>query len=182
MIYRITFMSDEVDNFKRVFEIDADATFLDLHKAIINAVNYPDDQMTSFFLCNDDWEKEQEITLVEMPSSPEYDNYVMESTTLSELITELHQKLYYIFDQMYERGFFGELTSIKAGKLKEPQCVVSEGKAPKQLQEVDPLTAPAKGGKDIDLDEDFFGDSEFDDDELDADGFGDMNFDDNSLF
>lgn len=181
MIYRFTFMSEEIDDFKRVFEIDSEATFLELHKAILKAVNFPDDQMTSFFLCNDDWEKVQEITLVEMPSTAEYDNRVMESTIINELITELNQKIFYIFDQMYERGFFGELTSIKAGNLKNPKCVVSEGKAPKQLQEVDPINTNAKGN-DIDLDEDFFGDSQFDDEELDPEGYGDMDFDNNSLF
>ena len=54
MIYRINFSCEEGDpNFRRVFEADADATFLDLHNAILKSVGYPDDQMTSFFMCNE---------------------------------------------------------------------------------------------------------------------------------
>lgn len=179
MIYRITFLSDEMENFKRVYEIDSEATFLDLHKAILASVGYPDNQMTSFFLCNERWEKEQEITLVEMESSYEYDNMVMEDTKIGDLLTDAHQKLLYVFDPMFERSFFGELTSIKAGSLDKVACVKKEGKAPQQLKTEDsPLTA----AKDIDLDEDFYGDSQYDSDELDSEGFGDMNFDDSSLF
>ena len=58
MIYKITFSCDEVDGFRRVFEADSDATFLELHTAILKSVNFPDDQMTSFFICDEDWEKE----------------------------------------------------------------------------------------------------------------------------
>ena len=69
MIYQIKFSCDEVDDFRRVYEADSEATFLELHQAILKSAGYPDDQMTSFFMCNDRWEKGQEVTLVEMGSS-----------------------------------------------------------------------------------------------------------------
>lgn len=62
MIYRFTIISDEVDDFVREIQIDPEATFFDLHEAILKAANYTNDQMTSFFICDDDWEKEKEIT------------------------------------------------------------------------------------------------------------------------
>ncbi len=74
MIYTLTFSSEEVENFRLVFTADSDSSFLDLHKAILAAAKYSDDQMTSFFMCNDRWEKEQEVTLIEMGSNFEYDN------------------------------------------------------------------------------------------------------------
>ena len=84
MIYRLTFSCEEGDpNFRRVFEADADATFQDLHEAILKSVGYPNDQMTSFFMCNDEWEKGQEVTLVPMDSNFEYDNMVMNETRVS---------------------------------------------------------------------------------------------------
>ena len=78
MIYKFTVLSDEIDNFVRIIKIDPEATFLDLHNAILKSVNYEANQMTSFFICSDDWEKGQEVTLIEMDSSSEYDNLVME--------------------------------------------------------------------------------------------------------
>lgn len=180
MIYKITFLSDESDSFKRVFEADSEATFLDLHKALIESVKFPDDQMTSFFICNDRWEKEQEITLIEMESSFEYDNMTMENTRLSELLTDEHQKLLYVFDPMFERSFFGELSAIIASKSRTGvECTESKGKAPKQLETEDILNVKSR---DLDLDDDFYGSDEYDTEELDPEGFGDMNFDDSSLF
>ena len=58
MVYRFTIISDEVDNFRREIQIDSEATFLDFHRAILKSAGYPDDQMTSFFICDEDWEKE----------------------------------------------------------------------------------------------------------------------------
>ncbi len=183
MIYRFTFSCEEGDpNFRRVFEADADATFLQLHEAILKSVDYPDDQMTSFFICNDEWEKGQEVTLVEMESNFEYDNMVMNETRLSDLIEEVGQRLIYIFDPMFERYFFGSLKEIKPGTMNGVECVESKGKAPKQLKSEDPLAGlGSKGG-----DDDFLFDDEFKDEydlgDIDMEGFQDLSFDDGTMF
>ena len=184
MVYKFTFSCEEGDpNFRRVFEADADATFLDLHEAILKSVGYPDDQMTSFFLCNDEWEKGQEVTLVEMDSNFEYDNMVMNETRLSDLLEEVGQRLIYIFDPMFERYFFGSLKDIKPGSMNGVECVESKGKAPKQLKSDDPL-AGVGGGKGGD--EDFMFDDEFKDEldlgDIDYEGFQDLSFDDGTMF
>lgn len=185
MIYKITFMNDEVDSFKRVFEADADASFLDLHKAILASCGYADDQMTSFFLCNHEWEKEQEVTLIEMPGTYEYDNMTMEETRLSDLLLEAKQRLIYIFDPMMERYFFGSLTSILPGSMVGVELKESKGKAPKQLKEDDALNIAATSTKD-DLgfgeDEDFYGSSQYDTEDLDMEGFQDLSFEDGTMF
>ena len=184
MIYQITFSCEEGDNFRRVFEADSEATFLDLHKAILASVKYPDDQMTSFFMCNDRWEKEQEVTLVPMDSNFEYDNMVMESTRLSDLMEEQGQRLIYIFDPMFERYFFGSLKAILPGSMEGVRCIESKGKAPQQLHTEDPMEGLiGKDGKaDWEGDEDFYGDSEYDEGDIDMESFQDLSFDDGSMF
>lgn len=57
MVYKFRIISDEVDDFLREIKIDSDASFYDLHEAILKCTNYKNDQMTSFFICDDDWEK-----------------------------------------------------------------------------------------------------------------------------
>ena len=103
MIYRFTIISDEVDDFVREIQIDPEATFLDFHEAILKSVGYTNDQMTSFFICDDDWEKEKEVTLEEMDDNPEMDSWIMKETTISELVEDEKQKLWYVFDYMTER-------------------------------------------------------------------------------
>lgn len=169
MIYRFTIISDEVDDFVREIQIDPEATFFDLHEAILKAANYTNDQMTSFFICDDDWEKEKEITLEEMDNNPEMDSWIMKETRLNELIEDEKQKLLYVFDYMTERCFFIELSEIITGKeIKGAKCTKKSGEAPKQTVDFEEMAA---GGGSLDLDENFYGDQDFDMEDFDAEGF-----------
>lgn len=56
MIYKFLIVSEEVDDFKRVIKIDSEATFKELNDAILDSVGYSHNEMTSFFICDDDWE------------------------------------------------------------------------------------------------------------------------------
>ena len=84
MVYRFTLISDEVEDFVREIKIDSEATFFEFHEAILKAAGYKDDQMTSFFICDDNWEKEQEITLEDMGGYSDEDSFIMRETVLSE--------------------------------------------------------------------------------------------------
>ena len=151
MIYRFTIISDEVDDFVREIQIDPEATFYDFHEAILKSAGYTNDQMTSFFICDDDWEKEKEITL-------------------SELVEDEKQKLLYVFDYMTERCFFIELSEIITGKeMKGAKCTKKAGEAPKQTVDFEEMAA---AGGSLDLDENFYGDQDFDMEDFDKEGFG----------
>lgn len=169
MIYRFTLISDESDEFIREIQIDPEATFYDFHEAILKSVGYTNDQMTSFFICDDDWEKEKEITLEAMDDSPEIDSWVMKETRLNDLIEDEKQKLLYVFDYMTERCFFIELTEIITGKeIKNAKCTKKTGDAPKQVMDFEEMAA-ASGS--LDLDENFYGDQDFDLEDFDTEGF-----------
>ncbi|MDR0750309.1 MAG: plasmid pRiA4b ORF-3 family protein [Tannerellaceae bacterium] len=183
MIFRFLILSDEVDNFVREIKIDSDATFLDLHNAIIESTGYTKDQMTSFFICDDDWNKKTEITLIDMGTSPEEDSYIMEDTRLEELLEDEDQKLLYVFDYLTERAFFMELKEMILRKtLNKPVCSRSEGLPPPQMINFEEADAKIPVNNDL-LGEDFYGDTEYDADELDSSGFegldsaGDNSFD-----
>ena len=172
MIYKIILLSEEVDDFKRVIAIDADATFLDLHNAILDSVGYTKDQPTSFFLCDDDWTKLTEITLIEMDTSPDEDSYIMEKTHLREGLEEEGQKFMFIFEYLTERAFFLELNEIIPSKNQsKPECIKSVGKPPVQSLSIDDFAQSIAQSADLILDENFYGDDDFDIDELDEAGF-----------
>ncbi len=175
MIYRFTIISDEADDFVREIQIDPEATFFELHEAILKSVDYKADQMTSFFICDDDWEKEKEVTLEEMDDNPEIDSWVMKETPLSELIEDEKQKLLYVFDYMTERCFFIELSEIITGKeIKAAKCTKKEGNPPKQTVDFEEM---ALTNSSMDLDENFYGDQDFDIEEFDPEGFEGLNGD-----
>jgi hypothetical protein len=169
MIFKFVIISDEVDNFFREISIDSEATFLDLNNAILESVSYTKDEMTSFFICDEDWEKNTEITLVEMDTDPAFDSWVMKDTKLSDLLEEERQKLLFVFDYLTERSFFIELIDILPQKsLAAPVCSKSEGEAPKQIATFDLFE---KENTRIETGENFYGDEEFEIDELDEEGF-----------
>lgn len=182
MIFNFRLVSDEVDNFKREIEIDADDTFLDLRNAICDAVQYDRSEMCSFFLCDDSWEKEKEITLEDMGTDSDEDTYLMNECILSDYLDDEGQKLMFVFDYMTDRAFFLQLKKIITGKsLKDPVCTLSMGKAPDQHIDMKRFEAEidAKAAKQASI-EDFgedFDEDGYNEDEFDPEGFSDLTFD-----
>ena len=169
MIYRFLILSDEVDDFRMEVQIDSEATFLDLQDTLLDTVSYSKDQITSFFICDEEWNKGTEVTLMDMDTASDMDSFVMADTKLEELLEEERQRLIFVFDNLTERAFFMELREIITGKsLDEGICTKKEGAAPQQLLDIDnSAVAAATGAGAADFfDEDFYGDSEYDEDEL----------------
>ncbi len=181
MVYKFKLVSDEVSNFSREIEIDANSSFLQLRNAILDSVDYTKDDIDSFFLCDDEWNREEEITLEDMGSSSDQDIWIMEDTPLNELIEEEGQKLVFVFDYLTERSFFMEMKEAIPGRtLSDPICTMKRGKAPLQNVNMDEfdekIDAAARKAAaltdDLDI-EDLYGDSEFNEDELGS-GFDDL--------
>lgn len=182
MVYKFRLVSDEVDNFRREIDIDADATFLTLRNAICDSVGYDKNQMNSFFLCEDGWEKDKEITLEDMGSDSSEDVYLMDECILSDYIEDEGQRMIFVFDYMTDRAFFIELKRSEPGKtLQDPICSLSMGQAPPQMVDLDEFEAKIdlKAASAADLDADFYGSDEYNADEFDPEAFDEMTFDDN---
>lgn len=170
MVYHFVILSDEVDDFRREIEIDAEATFLDLHNTIIKSCNYKNDEMTSFFICESDWTKTTEITMVDMNEDPTRESGpIMEKTHLDDMIHEEKQKVLYCFDMMCDRYLYMQLKSIevKAHKMK-PEVTLSKGTAPKQSGDLGDIFSDIENG--------MYGEDDYDPDEIDLDGY--QNLDD----
>lgn len=176
MVYRFKMVSDEVPNFSREIEIDSENTFLQLRNVILESVDFTKDELDSFFLCDEDWQKEEEITLEDMgDSSSDRDIWLMDNTPLNELIEDEGQRLIFVFDYLTERSFFLELKEIIPSRhLVDPVCTLKRGKGPRQSVNLDEFDRKieAKTQKEIDEFEidDVFAEGNFNDDELD-DGF-----------
>lgn len=179
MVYRFKLVSDEATNFAREIEIDSDSSFLQLRNAILDSVDYSKDDMDSFFLCDEDWGRQEEITLEDMGSSSDRDIWLMEDTPVGELVEDEGQKLVFVFDYLTERSFFMELKEIIPGRsLSNPVCTMKKGKAPVQKVDMDEFDAQIdavamKQAADI-LDEDFYSDGGYNPEDLE--GLDDYNF------
>lgn len=171
MIYRFKLVSDEVANFSREIEIDSEASFLQLRNAILESVGYSKDELDSFFLCDDDWQKEEEITLEDMGTASDQDVWLMETTPLNEMIEDEGQKLIFVFDYMTERSFFMEMREAIPGKnLSEPICTIKQGTAPKQVVDMEEFEKKidSKLAKDLEIGDEFYGDTQYNDEEIEG--------------
>jgi len=175
MVYKFCALSDEVDDFRREIEIDADATFLDLNKVLLKSCNYKGDLMTSFFICDEYWDKQQEITAMDMNDDPKAEPIpLMEKTHIVDMISkeeaENKAKLMFQFDSMCERSLFIQVREVTEHKhLLEPVVVVNNGKAPKQEGDIDSMFQ----GLSDDVNS-MYGDDDYDPDELDMEGYQDL--------
>ena len=174
MILKLKFISDEVDGFLREIEADGDATFLDLCKALLASCGYPDDQMTSFTLCDDEWEPRMHVTREDMGAgASDVDCYVMAETRLSEFLDDEDAHLTFAFDPFNDRKFYGTVVEVRSGSKKKVAIVRQRGEAPRQIAELDFSMPNVKAQKGTSFDDDdLYGISGgFNEDELDLEGF-----------
>ncbi len=173
MIYKFLVGSEEAENFKLEIVIDSQDTFLRLRNTILDAAGYSRNQLDSFYICDDDWEKEKEVTYIDMDTDSDEDVWIMDETPLDELLEDEGQKLKFVFDYESERYFFMVLKETVPGrKLHDPLCQRKEGKAPSETIS-DPFASMARAPKPAapqTLDEfdtsEFYGDESYNEDEL----------------
>ena len=173
MVYHFVILSDEVEDFRREIDIDAEATFQDLNDLMLKSCKYKGDLMTSFFICDEFWDKQQEITAMDMNDDPTKEGApLMAHTHLSDVITETQAKkrlnVLFEFDMMCERYLFMNLKEVREHEhLMQPVVTLEKGKAPKQEGDLDSLY------KDLDT-SDMYGEDEYNEDEIDLDGYQDL--------
>lgn len=176
MIYKLRIISDENELFTRTIEISENDTFLSLHKAIQDACDYDSAHMASFFVSDDDWDKLQQITLMDMHDE-DLKTLAMDTEPLNQHITQAGDKLIYVFDFFGDRALFITLTDIakEKAKVEYPICSHEIGNAPVQIMHDEDEFAEMFN--DLEDGEDFDEFDEFDDDEL-GEEFSEESFDD----
>ncbi len=173
MIYRFKIMSEEVNDFLRVIDIDPDATFMDLRQCVLDCVGYKDEYEDSFFICDDNWQREKEITISGRSSLSDQDDYKMNDTTLSELIEDEGEKLSFRYDNESDRELFMELKEVIFGQsVDKPSCIKRAGNAPVQIMPIEePLpntNQKSKQPMSDEIDLEFYGDEGFNDEEIES--------------
>ncbi|MDR2085318.1 MAG: hypothetical protein LBP67_10035 [Bacteroidales bacterium] len=108
--YKIRICSEENEDFLREIEILGDQNFLDLHDFIVEVCDLNGNDLASFYTCDSDWNKQTEISLLDMSideKNIEKDDdedltalpiKVMEETLIGEIIKNSGQRLLYEYD------------------------------------------------------------------------------------
>jgi hypothetical protein len=121
--------------FLREYEIDSNKTFLDFHNLIQKDLGYDSQQLASFFLTDEQWNKGLELTPIDMENDGGPAAIPMDSVKISDMLKDMKDRLLYVFDIFSDRCFFIELTDIfkPVAGIIYPRCSMSVGTPPEQL-------------------------------------------------
>jgi len=143
--YRFRILFEEQDDFLRDIEIKPGQTFKDFHDIILKSVDIEGNELASFFICDPRWNKQREITLIDMgvkePDTAFDDEderkpvkivipvMIMEDVKIREVIDDPHQRILFEYNFLNPRTFFIELMKIVDADPKKvyPVCVKKEG-------------------------------------------------------
>jgi hypothetical protein len=152
MILLFRIISDEDPDFFRDLVIEDSDTFLDFHRVLQEDLGYDPTQLASFFITNEMWEKQREITLIDMMQDPGMETLTMDEVTLGECLSEVEQRMIYVYDFFSERAFFIELIekSDQTSPRETPFVANARGEAPRQLAMDLLLDEPGEDGPDPD--------------------------------
>jgi hypothetical protein len=133
-VFKFRILLDTEGDVFRDVEIQSDQTFEELHQSIVRAFGFRGDELASFYLSNDEWDKGQEIALMDMSFGNEAAPYQMSTTILEMLVEAVGQKLVYVYDFMKMWCFYVELTDISKEKPGQqyPRILMSYGEAPNE--------------------------------------------------
>lgn len=153
-VYKFRLLTDEQEDFVRDLELTEDQSFYDFHLAILQTTSLAGSELSSFFMCDQNWEKQAEIMLMDM-SGPEggssnggiMSQFVMNEAYIGDFITTEKQRFLYEYDFLNLKTLFIEVVEEKEGEddVRYPNCSFRKGL----------LNKPAEQKLDTDLGEEF---------------------------
>ena len=140
-VYKFRLTLDDSEEFIRDIEMESKHTFEDFHKTIIDAVGFDGSQLASFFVADNSWRKQKEITLLDMADpdleieSGDIQTEMMRNTRLCDFIEDPHQRFIYVYDYLKLWSFYIELLKVQPSEknIKYPRCVKNIGVLPKKM-------------------------------------------------
>ena len=146
-IYKFRILSEEDENFVRDVEIKSTQTFEDFHNGILESIGFVGQELASFYICDRKWNKQKEITLMDMTeeglsnvntAGDEEDSekiavipmFIMRECKINKFIDDPHQRMIYDYDFLNLRTFYIELLKVQTAEegLVYPRCTLMKGK------------------------------------------------------
>lgn len=145
-VYRFRVSLEDNEDVYRDIDVKVAQDFEEFHKTIQEAFKFDGKHAASFFVSDDYWRKNQEITLRKEDLPLDEDEIrknvepkkLMKDTKIAKYIEQPHQRFIYVFDPTAQWTFLIEMLKIAEASPKQdyPAVVKSAGVAPKQYKQV----------------------------------------------
>jgi len=131
--FRVLLDSKEKNEVFRDILISDNDNFESFYKAILDAYHFSDDQMASFYMSNDQWDKGHEISLFDMAFGEDPTQIlpsVMRTSMIANYVKEPDQKIILVHDFIRMWIFLVELIGFEEEGPEVPKTVLAVGNAP----------------------------------------------------
>lgn len=163
MQYTFRCILDVHDDVIRDIAINASASLLDLHEAVVQNFGLSLGEIAAFYRTNEDWEQGEEIPIFDMSNlgaSNEMKDYM-----LSDVFKNTGDKFLYVYDFLNMWTFFIELSQTDKKKdIDTPIQIFSIGNIPEQAPEKHFVSENISDDIDDELDCEFEDDYDTDED------------------
>lgn len=131
--FRVLLDTEQESEIFRDITIDENDNFESLYNAIISAFRFQGDQMASFYISNDNWDKGHEISLMDMNYGDESIDEVasvMSGAVLRDFMEAPDQKVILVYDFLRMWIFLIELLEKTDEIVEAPAVLLAVGMAP----------------------------------------------------
>jgi len=128
-IYTLEIKLRDQEAYSREIEIGNTQKFESLHKLLIEDNKLDSNELASFYSCDENWEKDKEIALLDMTEGEDY-VHIMKDTEIDDFAYNLGDKLLYINDFLNMWTFEISLTKNEdesVDGIQYPRVTKSEG-------------------------------------------------------
>lgn len=173
--FRVVIDTEKEEDIFRDILIGEQLSFENLFHSIMNAFDFEGNQLASFYLSNDMWDKGREIGLLDMGIDEddavmdEDAPLVMSKAILGEHCLKVGQKVILVYDFLNMWCFLIELVGKEEKEVTEAELLISVGLAPNESDR-----DSSNAGEDFDFDLYADEDDEYDDEFGDFENIDDL--------
>lgn len=177
-VFKFRVLVDSTDDVFRDIEILSSQSLQDFYEAILSAFEFSGGVMASFYKSNDEWDKGDEYTLLDMSERGDNKN-TMAKVVLNDVVEDENQKIILVHDFMRMWCFYVELIEEKPAVkgIQYPKMVLKFGDSPdensKEISDEALFAGADMPGGEMDFNDEFNDDEEDEKDEI-SDMFDDL--------
>jgi len=161
--FRILIDNEGPEEVFRDIYISSTENFESFYRAVLAAFEFSGQELASFYVSNDSWDKGHEIALMDMELSESLSApSIMSETIIQDLVTTSKQKFVMVYDFLKMWCFMIELIEVTQEDFDGPMLDLSVGEAPLESSKEIDLSGDTGMGSSLDLGneiDDIFSDS-----------------------
>lgn len=123
----------EDEHFSWTIRFDTSNSFEQLHDYLQSILGFDSTELASFHLVDEQWDKLQEITLMDMQVDDGMPSFIMGEMNVEDYFNQEQPRLLYTFDFLNNRSF--QLEWLQHDDGESPTLIAKEGEVPRQVND-----------------------------------------------